>query len=74
MRTIATQSSATLPLAAVLAPARQASAATPFETSPYSPSLDAISQDRPVNPCIDFYPSSRGGWRKNNPVPPGHAI
>ena len=36
---------------------------------PYSPSLDVTSLDRSVNPCVDFYKFSCGGWQKNNPIP-----
>ncbi len=36
---------------------------------PYSPSLDISSLDRSVDPCVDFYKFSCGGWMKNNPIP-----
>jgi endothelin-converting enzyme/putative endopeptidase len=36
---------------------------------PYSPSLDLTSLDRSVDPCVDFYRFSCGGWIKNNPIP-----
>jgi putative endopeptidase len=36
---------------------------------PYSPSLDLSSLDRSVDPCVDFYKFSCGGWQKNNPIP-----
>jgi endothelin-converting enzyme/putative endopeptidase len=36
----------------------------------YSPSLDVTSMDRSVDPCVDFYTYSCGGWQKNNPIPP----
>ena len=37
---------------------------------PYSPSLDLTSMDRSVDPCVDFYKYSCGGWQKRNPIPP----
>lgn len=37
---------------------------------PYSPSLDVSSMDRTVDPCVDFYHYSCGGWQKKNPIPP----
>jgi endothelin-converting enzyme/putative endopeptidase len=36
---------------------------------PYSPSLDITSMDRSVDPCVDFYKYSCGGWQKRNPIP-----
>ncbi|HTV64213.1 MAG TPA: M13 family metallopeptidase [Bryocella sp.] len=36
----------------------------------YTPSLDVPSMDRSVDPCVDFYTYSCGGWQKNNPIPP----
>jgi putative endopeptidase len=41
----------------------------PLQTMPYSPSLDVNSLDRSVDPCVDFYKFSCGGWKKNNPIP-----
>jgi putative endopeptidase len=43
------------------------SAAEP--TLPYTPSLDPSAMDRAVDPCVDFYRYSCGGWQKNNPIP-----
>jgi endothelin-converting enzyme/putative endopeptidase len=40
---------------------------------PYSPSLDVTSLDRAVDPCVDFYKFSCGGWEKNNPIPADQA-
>jgi len=37
---------------------------------PYSPGLDSASMDRSVDPCVDFYHYSCGGWQKKNPIPP----
>jgi endothelin-converting enzyme/putative endopeptidase len=45
----------------------------PLQQMPYSPSLDLSSMDRSVDPCVDFYKFSCGGWMKNNPIPPDQA-
>jgi putative endopeptidase len=37
---------------------------------PYSPSLDLASMDRSIDPCVDLYHYSCGGWQKKNPIPP----
>ncbi|HEX3374339.1 MAG TPA: M13 family metallopeptidase [Edaphobacter sp.] len=47
----------------------QQPAPQPIQTMPYSPSLDVTSLDRSVDPCVDFYKFSCGGWQKNNPIP-----
>src|SRR5215472_1145556 len=41
---------------------------------PYSPSLDVTSMDKAVDPCVDFYTYSCGGWQKRNPIPPDQTI
>ena len=33
------------------------------------PVLDVSSMDKTVDPCMDFYTYSCGGWIKNNPIP-----
>jgi putative endopeptidase len=44
--------------------------APPAPALPYSPVLDTTSMDRAVDPCVDFYAYSCGGWMKRNPIPP----
>ncbi|PYQ53101.1 MAG: M13 family peptidase [Acidobacteria bacterium] len=59
------------------APARAATAATapkrPLTTLPYTPSLDLAAMDRSVDPCVDFFSYSCGGWKRRNPIPPDQA-
>jgi putative endopeptidase len=38
--------------------------------SKYEPALDVTAMDRSVDPCVDFFQYSCGGWMKNNPIPP----
>ena len=38
--------------------------------TPHEPSLDLNSMDRSIDPCVDFFAYSCGGWIKNNPIPP----
>jgi endothelin-converting enzyme/putative endopeptidase len=45
----------------------------PLAAIPYSPSLDLTSMDKTVDPCVDFYKFSCGGWMKNNPIPSDQA-
>jgi putative endopeptidase len=41
----------------------------PYQSLPYTPSLDVASMDRSVDACEDLYTYSCGGWKKNNPIP-----
>ncbi len=40
------------------------------KTEKHQPALDVTSMDRSVDPCVDFFAYSCGGWLKNNPIPP----
>lgn len=37
------------------------------------PALDVTSMDRTIDPCVDFFAYSCGGWIKRNPIPPDQA-
>ena len=37
---------------------------------PYIPSLDVTAMDKSIDPCVDLYHYSCGGWQKKNPIPP----
>ena len=39
----------------------------------YTPVLDVPSMDKTVDPCVDFFAYSCGGWLKNNPIPADQA-
>ena len=47
--------------------------AQPLKEMPYSPSLNVASLDRTVDPCVDFYKFSCGGWMAKNPIPADQA-
>jgi endothelin-converting enzyme/putative endopeptidase len=38
-----------------------------------TPVLDVSSMDKTVDPCVDFFTYSCGGWLKNNPIPADQA-
>src|SRR5215471_14887652 len=57
-------------MAAQQPPGQAPTSSNPLEpVLPYSPSLDLTSMDKSVNPCVDFYQYSCGGWQKKNPIP-----
>src|SRR5438445_1729924 len=55
-----------------LVAAQNSSAGSPSNQPvlPYTPSLDLTSMDKSIDPCVDLYHYSCGGWQKKNPIPP----
>jgi endothelin-converting enzyme/putative endopeptidase len=62
--------SLTVVLSVSLSHAQTASTPSSADNLPYSPSLDISSMDNSVDPCVDLYHYSCGGWQKKNPIPP----
>ncbi len=46
---------------------------TPLAELPYTRGLEPAFMDRAVDPCVDFYAYSCGGWQKANPIPSDQA-
>ncbi len=58
-----------LPMLTLLWGAMAAAQERPLSTLPYTPSLEPAFMDRSVDPCVDLYRYSCGGWIKKNPIP-----
>ena len=50
--------------------AQQPPASSQIPPIPYTPGLDVTAMNKSVDPCVDFYAYSCGGWQKKNPIPP----
>src|ERR1700685_267111 len=58
-----------LSLLAVSVVAAQNSSPATEPALPYIPSLDVSAMDKSIDPCVDLYHYSCGGWQKKNPIP-----
>jgi len=61
------------PAAALLLASPAGAADRPLRELPYTPGLDPAAMDRAVDPCVDFYAYSCGGWQRRNPIPADQA-
>jgi putative endopeptidase len=59
-----------MPFPALALLALAVAADRPLAELPYTPGLDPAAMDRSVDPCVDFYAYSCGGWKRRNPIPP----
>ena len=57
-------------LSALLLATLSAAVPAPAQHSSSEPVLDTSAMDRSVDPCVDLYTYSCGGWMKKNPIPP----
>src|SRR6202171_5767485 len=60
-------------ISALLLAALSAAIPAPAQPSSSEPVLDVSAMDRTIDPCVDFYAYSCGGWIKKNPIPPDQA-
>src|SRR5258706_2651279 len=57
-------------LSVLLLAALSAAVPATAQHSSSEPVLDVSAMDRTIDPCVDFYAYSCGGWMKKNPIPP----